>query len=132
MVLDASAIVAVLTSEPERDAILETIDAAAIRLIPAFAIYEASLAVARRKSIPVDLARADVRAFAISCNATIAPVGEDEANAAVSAHMRFGKGTGHPARLNMGDCFAYAVAKTRGLPLLFKGEDFALTDIKRA
>jgi len=48
---------------------------------------------------------------------------------ALSAHERFGKGTGHPAQLNMGDCFSYAVAKTAGVPLLYKGRDFAQTDL---
>ena len=58
----------------------------------------------------------------------IAP-GAAEAEAAHSAFVAFGKGSGHPARLNFGDVFSYALAKTRGLPLLFKGDDFVLTDI---
>lgn len=54
------------------------------------------------------------------------------ADAAVDAHRRFGRGSGHPANLNFGDCFAYALAKSRRLPLLFKGDDFSHTDIEPA
>ena len=56
-------------------------------------------------------------------------IGLVEARLALEAHARFGRGR-HPARLNMGDCFAYACARSRGVPLLYKGEDFALTDIE--
>jgi ribonuclease VapC len=59
----------------------------------------------------------------------IEPVTSDQAQAARSAHLRFGKGTGHAAALNYGDCFAYAQAKAMGAPLLCKGKDFRLTDI---
>ncbi|MFM7345843.1 MAG: type II toxin-antitoxin system VapC family toxin [Tagaea sp.] len=60
------------------------------------------------------------------------PVDLAQGALAREAHRRFGKGTGHPAKLNFGDCFAYALAKTSGRPLLFKGADFALTDIEPA
>ena len=61
----------------------------------------------------------------------VLPIGEAEQIAALEAHARFGKGV-HPAKLNMGDCFAYACARVHGAPLLYKGEDFALTDIEAA
>lgn len=63
---------------------------------------------------------------------SIVPFGADELEAAVEARLRFGRGAGHKARLNYGDCFAYALAKTRNLPLLFKGDDFLHTDIRPA
>lgn len=59
----------------------------------------------------------------------LVPITTDDAGRALDAFARYGKGTGHPARLNMGDCFAYAVARNHGVPLLYKGEDFALTDL---
>jgi ribonuclease VapC len=59
------------------------------------------------------------------------PIGETEQEVALHAHARFGKGV-HPAKLNMGDCFAYACARANGVPLLYKGDDFALTDIEPA
>ena len=61
----------------------------------------------------------------------IAPIDAAVAEDATDAFARFGKGTGHPARLNFGDCLVYAVAKRRGLPLLFKGDDFGHTDLTR-
>ena len=60
------------------------------------------------------------------------PVTEDQARIAREAYRDFGKGSGHPARLNFGDCFAYALAKVTGEPLLFKGDDFGFTDIAAA
>ena len=56
----------------------------------------------------------------------------EQAHVGVEAHRRFGRGSGHPAKLNFGDCFAYALAKTRNLPLLFKGDDFINTDVEPA
>jgi ribonuclease VapC len=66
-----------------------------------------------------------------SVDVRIVMIGEPEQAVAIDAHARFGKGV-HPARLNMGDCFAYACARTNGVPLLYKGGDFALTDIEPA
>ena len=60
---------------------------------------------------------------------TLVPFGPAELAAALDARLRFSRGSGHPAKLNFGDCFAYALAKTRNLPLLFKGDDFIHTDI---
>jgi ribonuclease VapC len=57
---------------------------------------------------------------------------QEDAQAALVAFARYGKGRSHPARLNMGDCFAYAAARTRGMPLLYKGNDFTRTDIEPA
>ncbi|MEO3997516.1 type II toxin-antitoxin system VapC family toxin [Mesorhizobium sp. CAU 1732] len=62
----------------------------------------------------------------------IVPTSESDAVAGIAAHMRYGKGSGHKAKLNFGDCFAYALAKSRNLPLLFKGDDFIHTDIEPA
>uniref|UniRef100_B0T062 PIN domain-containing protein n=1 Tax=Caulobacter sp. (strain K31) TaxID=366602 RepID=B0T062_CAUSK len=66
-----------------------------------------------------------------SVDAQIVTIGAPEQAAAIDAHARFGKGV-HTAKLNMGDCFAYACARTNGVPLLYKGDDFALTDIEPA
>lgn len=74
-------------------------------------------------------AELEVLAYAGSAEITIIEIGAREATMAVNAFARFGKGL-HPAKLNMGDCFAYACAKTHGVPLLYKGDDFALTDIE--
>jgi ribonuclease VapC len=69
-----------------------------------------------------------IAAFAL----TLLPSDAVQARLAVEADHRYGRGTGHPARLNFGDCLAYAVAKAHDLPLLYKGGDFSLTDIRAA
>ncbi|MEX2318331.1 MAG: type II toxin-antitoxin system VapC family toxin, partial [Bauldia sp.] len=71
-------------------------------------------------------------AFLASANITIEPVTERQARVAREAYRDYGKGSGHPARLNFGDCFAYALARDLNEPLLFKGDDFRHTDIKPA
>ncbi len=79
-----------------------------------------------------EMARAGFERFFPAGNIAIVPVTLEQAMLARQAHRQFGKGRGHPARLNYGDCFAYALAKETGEPLLFKGGDFALTDIRPA
>ena len=93
------------------------------------AIFEAVLALCRKRRATVDEARRDVRDFLDLAGITVVPITEDEAATALDAFSRYGKGMGHPAQLNLGDCFAYAVAKNRDVPLLFKGSDFSETDI---
>jgi ribonuclease VapC len=71
-------------------------------------------------------------AFLEAAGTTIVPFDEDQARVARAAYARYGKGSGSPARLNFGDCFSYALAKTTGLPLLFKGDYFTHTDVTPA
>ena len=132
MFLDASAIVAMLADEEERLTFLSKLAAESDPLTSAVAAFEATLAIARRKGFAVKEASAIIEDFLTLSNVRLVPIGLEEQRAALDAHSRFGKGRGHPARLNMGDCFAYACAKTQGRPLLFKGDDFSQTDIERA
>ena len=132
MFLDASAIVALIAREPGHEALSARLFAAARRLTSGLALYEAALAVGRPARIPIVEAEGTVRAFLRAANIVIVSVGDDEAREALSAFARFGKGRGHPARLNLGDCFAYACARTQGVPLLFVGDDFTRTDIPDA
>lgn len=126
--VDASALVAIIGSEPERHAFEARIDGDPSRFTSALAQWEAALAVARRASTDVKTGFEEVLRYCASFEIGLVTIGEAEAAAAVSAHQRYGKGN-HPARLNMGDCFAYACAKTRGATLLYKGNDFAKTDL---
>ena len=85
--------------------------------------------------VVVDGARDPVQSSALdavlgAARVRVEPFTETQARIARAAYQRFGKGSGHPARLNMGDCFAYALARDLDEPLLFKGADFALTDIE--
>jgi ribonuclease VapC len=129
MIVDSSAIVAVLLSEPDAAAYAQAIEDAPDRRMSAVSFVETAIVVDGRRD-PILSRRLDdfLEAAAIS----IEPVDETQARLAREAYRDFGKGSGHPAQLNFGDCFAYALARRRGEPLLFKGTDFAQTDLMRA
>ena len=128
MFVDASALCAVLLGEDDGLAYAERIRAAPRRMTSPIAVFEATLAVARTMAGDVATARRDVDAFLALADVGMVAIESPELARALDAFDRFGKGR-HPARLNMGDCFAYACAKTHGAPLLFKGDDFGRTDI---
>ena len=130
--VDASAIVAILAQEPEIGLFLGVLQGPEPCATSALAVYEATLALRRLKPSSLAVARLDVTELLSDCDINLVPIGEAEQDAALDAFERYGKGTGHPAKLNMGDCFAYACARTNNAALLYKGEDFALTDIKAA
>ena len=128
MVIDTSAIAAILFDEPERRRFIELIGAASRRLLSAASRVEATLVIEGRKH---EAGRVDLELFLAEAGIEIVAVTPDHADLACKAWRRFGKGN-HPAALNFGDCFAYALAKASGEPLLFKGDDFARTDIAAA
>ena len=130
MFVDASAIVAVLTGEPDADALADTLDAARAPITSAVAVFEATLGLCRKRHASVAEAQADVAEFLTMAGVRIVSITAKEADAALDAFSRYGKGRGHPVQLNMGDCFAYAVAKTYRTALLFKGDDFSKTDVQ--
>ena len=132
MFVDASAIVAILTQESDADALADTLDSAAAPITSPIAVFEAALGICRKRRSSVAEAEADLRAFLSIAGVTVMPISPDAAATALSAFSRFGKGTGHPAQLNLCDCFAYAVAQNHKTSLLFKGEDFNKTDISTA
>jgi len=129
MCVDASALIAIVTAEAEGEALAERLDAAPAPIASPVAVYEAALGIARKKQGGLEAARADVAMLLDLARIDVVPIGPEDADRALDAFERYGKGTGHPARLNMGDCFAYAVAQHHAVPLLNKGEDFALTDL---
>jgi ribonuclease VapC len=129
--IDASALVSILTQEDDFVQIAKTLQDAKGASTSPVAIFEASLAVARKTDGDVDAARWDVMALLNETGCTVEELVSADGDEALRAHQRFGKGR-HPAALNMGDCFSYACAKRLGVPLLFKGDDFALTDIPSA
>ena len=132
MFVDASAIVAILTGEPEADALTDALESAGRPLTSAVAVFEAVLGLRRKRHASVTEARADVREFLEVAGIRTVSLGPEDADAALVAFARHGKGRGHPAQLNMADCFAYAAAKNNGASLLFKGDDFGKTDIESA
>ena len=125
MVIDTSAIVAILLGEPEDAAFAKAITTASTRVMSAVSWVECSMVMGGRQGAAglADLDRLITRA-----RIEVMPVQLRHAEFARHAFLRFGRGR-HPARLNCGDCFAYALAKATNEPLLFKGNDFGLTDI---
>lgn len=131
MFVDASAMCAILLDEPEGDALANKLAAATHPVTSAIAIFETVRALMRVRVMEPRHARAVVARFLSVAEIELITVGAAEREAALEAMDHFGKGR-HPARLNMGDCFAYACARSRDLPLLFKGDDFTKTDIPAA
>jgi ribonuclease VapC len=131
MFLDASAIIAMLADEEEGDAFADTLAAAPIRLTSPIAVWETVAGLAREYALSIPEARRKLAEFLAAAEVAVVPLGETELALALDAYDQFGKGR-HPARLNLGDCFAYAAAKARGAPLLRKDEGFWLTDIEQA
>lgn len=129
MIIDASALIAILRDEEDAALYAEAILSAPVCRISA-ASYVGTSVVIDRSRDPVSSRRVDD--LIERGRITIEPVTESQARIARAAYRDFGKGSGHPAALDFGDCFAYALAKELREPLLFKGNDFAKTDIKPA
>jgi ribonuclease VapC len=129
MIVDASALIAILRDEPEAASCAMAIEDAPARRISAVNFVEAAVVIDGSRD-PVACRRFDdlVKAAGL----VIEPVTEEQARIARDAYRDFGKGSPHPAKLNFGDCFAYALAKVTGEKLLFKGDDFGHTDIAPA
>jgi len=132
MFVDASAIVAILTREPEADTLADVLGEARSPITSPIAIFEAVLGISRKRRARVETAAQDVRDFLSVAAIQTVSITSHEAEAGLAAFSRYGKGRRHPAQLNLGDCFAYAMAKNHRTELLFKGEDFARTDIRPA
>jgi ribonuclease VapC len=126
VIVDTSAIVALIRDEPEAPRFALALAAAGSSLMSA-ATYVETAAVVDSSRDPVAMRKLD-QLLEVG-GVGVEPLTEAQARIARQAYRDFGKGSGHPARLNLGDCFAYALAKDRDDTLLFKGEDFAHTDI---
>jgi ribonuclease VapC len=129
MILDTSVVIAILRLEPEASEFAKIIEHATETRISAVSYVEAGAVIDGSKD-PVASRRFDelIEAAQIA----IEPVTEEQARLARQAYRDFGKTSGHPAKLNFGDCFSYALAKSKGEPLLFKGQGFSRTDVKSA
>ena len=125
MVVDTSALVAVLQAEPEADALTETLLAAVSPRVSSATLVEAGIVMEGRYG---DVGSRDLDVLLAHVRVEIVPVTAPHAGLAREAFRRFGKGR-HPAALNYGDCFSYALAVALGEPLLFVGDDFGQTDV---
>ncbi len=129
IVADSSAIVAITFGEPEREQFVNIIKQAGKVLISTVSVVESRMVVHGRRGERAVVLLDDLLRLP---EFEAVPPGIKEMDAAYAAFIAFGKGSGHPAALNFGDVFSYALAKVRGLPLLYKGDDFAQTDIQTA
>lgn len=131
MVVDTSAIIEALIAGPEAGTIAAQLENATTpRVTLPTVIYEATVVLASKRSIAVADSEQIVRDFLSDFDISIVPITDRIASIAIDAFARYGKGR-HPAKLNFGDCFSYAGAKTNDLPLLYVGNDFSLTDLAR-
>lgn len=126
MIIDTSAIIAILRAEPEALSCAEAIANASSRRVSAVNFVEAAVVIDGSRN-PIASRRFDD--LLREAHVVVGPVTELQARIAREAYRDFGKGSGHAAGLNFGDCFAYALAKATGEPLLFKGDDFSRTDV---
>jgi ribonuclease VapC len=131
MFVDASALVAMIMVEPDAADLAKRMERHALRITSPMAVWETVVAVARALDISPGAAEIVVEDFLRLSRIEVEAVPPHARHAAVEAHARFGKGR-HPAGLNFGDCFAYACARHGRMPLLYKGDDFAQTDIEIA
>lgn len=129
ILVDASALVAIMTQEDDAERLESVLDHHNDRLYCATGAWEAIRAVARKGKVDVIEASETIDMLFRDLGFRLVPTGDIERRIAVEAHRRYGKGTGHPARLNLGDCFAYACAKANNAKLLYKGNDFIHTDL---
>lgn len=126
MVIDTSALIAILAREPDADRLVAAVGTDRHRLVSAATVVEASLVLLGRYG---EAAEPQLDRLLRTIGAEVVPVGEDQVALARDAALRFGRGR-HPAALNFGDCFSYALSLARGEPLLFVGGDFAQTDVE--
>ncbi|MGI8968073.1 MAG: type II toxin-antitoxin system VapC family toxin [Chloroflexota bacterium] len=129
MIIDTSALLAILRAEPEARSCADAIERSAVRRVSAGTFLEVAIVIDSSRD-PIASRRLDDLLHA--ANISIEPMTKDQAQIEREAHRDFGKGSGHPAQLNFGDRFAYALAKVMADPFLFKGNDFDHTDVTPA
>ena len=129
MIVDTSAVIVILRDEPEATRFAKAIEKAIRRRISAVNYVEAAAVIDGSRD---PIASRQFDEFFREAEIIVEPVSEAQAEIARQAYRDFGKGSGHPAKLNLGDCFAYALAKAKREPMLFKGNDFSETDVTSA
>jgi ribonuclease VapC len=128
--VDASAIVAILSEEADASELAVALDAASQPITSPVAVWEAAASISRKTRRRAESELPDILAFLDIAQVEIIPIGMEVTSVAIAAFDRFGRRSGHPADLNMGDCFAYAFAKHHDTILLYKGKDFASMDVR--
>lgn len=126
MVVDTSALIAILNNEPERDRFLTQIEAAERCYISSLCLYEARIVALARFG---EIGLRELELLVGQLDISSVPFDGAQVDASTDAYHRFGKGIGSPGVLNLCDCAAYALAQMLNVPLLFKGHDFSATDV---
>ncbi len=129
--VDASALIAIIAGERDADSLADRLEADPIRCCSAISIWETTVGLCRSHKFTVPTARRHIDRFLMIAKIRYVNIGEPECIIATDAYAQYGKGR-HPAALNMGDCYAYACARSNQARLLFKGDDFDKTDIAAA
>lgn len=129
--LETSGLVATLAEEHDADELATRLSLAAEPITGSHVLVEAAMVLASRLDVEPTVALQSIDQALSQANVTVVPITHDIARAAVDAFARYGKGRGHPAKLNFGDCLSYGCARVHGVPLLLKGQDFAQTDVAR-
>jgi ribonuclease VapC len=129
MFIDTSVIVAILSKEPDATEFANRIEAASC-LTSALVVLESAMRLATKLGLDPVVVEQRIQDFLDVAGIKLAPMDGATARLAVKAFADYGKGRGHPAQLNLADCFSYACAKAQGVPLLYKGKDFLHTDMR--
>ncbi|MEP9370751.1 type II toxin-antitoxin system VapC family toxin [Mesorhizobium sp. KR1-2] len=129
MFVDTSVIVAILAGEDDATQWSDRLEQTSGKVTSALVVLEATMRLSTLLAIEPSTVGATIEAFLREAEIEIVPIGNDEARLAIEAFSNYGKGRGHAAQLNLADCLSYACAKGRGLPLLYKGNDFSHTDL---
>ncbi|MBV8183160.1 MAG: type II toxin-antitoxin system VapC family toxin [Hyphomicrobiales bacterium] len=132
MFIDTSAIIALLVREHDADHIADRISKSVVRYTSGLVILEACMRLSTLLDLDPVLVETQVETLLEQAGIEVIAIDDGIAKKAVAAYAAFGKGRGHPAQLNLADCMSYACAKSYRVPLLFKGNDFAQTDIRSA
>jgi ribonuclease VapC len=132
MFVDSSALTSIIVDEPDSEAFMACLARAKSTVIASVTQVEASIAVGRYHQGDYEFGAVQVSDFIDRAEIKVLDVPADIVDEVLLAYRRYGKGTGHGAKLNFGDCFSYAFAQRLKVPLLFKGDDFSRTDVEPA
>lgn len=129
MFIDTSVVVAILSGEDDAAHWSNEIEAARSVVTSPLVLLEAAMRLSTKLALTTDVVVAELEAFLANTKAEVVSIEPSDGWQAIHAFARYGKGRGHPAQLNIADCLSYACAKNRGMKLLYKGNDFARTDL---
>jgi ribonuclease VapC len=129
MFVDTSVVVAILANEEDAAEWSGKIGAATRRITSPLVVLEAAMRLSSLLAVEPRIVETAIEAFVRQTEIEIVPIESGDAKLAIQAFSDYGKGRGHPAQLNLADCLSYAAAKSRGMPLLYKGNDFSHTDL---